>query len=69
MYISGAKFNFENRLHFFANSGQDLSSFQIEGNSYSGATHNDIYKWNREFRHIVLEISGVSVTANYVTGI
>lgn len=67
MYISGNFFNFENRLHQFANSGQDLLLFQIEGNSYTGVKWTYINKWNQEFRHIFLEISGFSTTGKYIT--
>ena len=67
MYITGDKTNLEVRLHQLASSGSDVANFSVEGNSYgTGLTWPTVNKLNREFRHIVYEISGVSTTGNYI---
>jgi len=71
MYISGNQFNFSNRLHQFANSGQDIILYAAEANSnYAGAgIHwSNITKWNTEIRKVLYECSGVT-TGNYITGL
>lgn len=59
--------NFENRLHQLVSNISDFNTYVIEGNTYTTAPWTLINKWNREFRHSIVSISGVSTTGNYIT--
>lgn len=66
-YITGNQYDFENRLHQFANSTADLDSFAAEGNNYYNNLHwSAITKLNKEFQKIYYEITGTPTQVNYI---
>lgn len=66
-YITGNQYNFENRLHQFANSTSDLTDFAAEGNTYYNNFHwSAITKLNKEFQKIYYEITGTPTQTNYI---
>lgn len=58
MYISGSKFNFENRLHQLSVNTGDFNQYHIEGSGYINSINlHFINKWNREFNHVYFEMT------------
>jgi len=77
MYISGALYDFESRLHQLPSGQADLNSFITEGTAYknllkTGTSTSGVYtsgilqSWNREFARRSFSLSGN--TSYYLTG-